>query len=68
MEKLVLQHPSSNSYTANNALLKIYTKQKVKLDSLGEENIKGHPLSVDLRYGEENSISPSTLVFAATKG
>ena len=29
---------------------------------------KGHPLSVDLRYGEEDSISPSTLFFAATKG
>ena len=29
---------------------------------------KGHPLSVDLRYGEEDSIILSTLFFAATKG
>ena len=29
---------------------------------------KGHPLSADLRYGEEDSISPSTLVLAAIKG
>ena len=29
---------------------------------------KGHPPSVDLRYGEEDSISPSTLIFAASKG
>ena len=29
---------------------------------------KGYPPSVDLRYGEEDSISPSTLIFAATKG
>ena len=26
---------------------------------------KGHPPSADLRYGEEDSISPSTLIFAA---
>ena len=29
---------------------------------------KGHPPIVDLRYGEEDSISPSKLVFAAIKG
>ena len=29
---------------------------------------KGHPPSADLRYGEEDSISPSTLIFAARKG
>ena len=29
---------------------------------------KGHPLSADLRYGEDDSISPSTLFFAAIKG
>ena len=28
---------------------------------------KGHPPSVDLRYGEKLSISPSTLVCAATR-
>ena len=30
-------------------------------------NIKGHPPSADLRYGEEDSISPSPLIFAAIK-
>ena len=30
--------------------------------------IKGHPLSADLRYGEEDSIRPSTLIFSAIKG
>ena len=29
---------------------------------------KGHPPSADLRYGEEDSISPSTIVIAAIKG
>ena len=29
---------------------------------------KGHPLSADLRYGDEDAISPSTLIFAARKG
>ena len=29
---------------------------------------KGHPPSADLRYGEEDSISRSTLFFAAIKG
>ena len=29
---------------------------------------KGHPPSVDLRYGEEDTISSSTLIFAAKKG
>ena len=29
---------------------------------------KGSPPSTDLRYGEEDSISPSTLIFAAIKG
>ena len=29
---------------------------------------KGHPPSADLRYGEEDSISPSTLILAAIKG
>ena len=29
---------------------------------------KGHPPSADLRYGEEDSISPSTLIVAAIKG
>ena len=31
-------------------------------------NSKGHPLSADLRYGGEDSISPSTLIVAAIKG
>ena len=30
--------------------------------------LKGHPPSADLRYGEEDSISPSKLVLAAIKG
>ena len=30
--------------------------------------VKGHPPSADLRYGEEDSISPSTLIFATRKG
>ena len=29
---------------------------------------KGHTPSADLRYGEEDSISPNTLVLAAIKG
>ena len=29
---------------------------------------KGHPPSADLRYGEEDSISPPTQMFASTKG
>ena len=29
---------------------------------------KGRPPSTDLRYGEEDSISSSTLIFAAIKG
>ena len=29
---------------------------------------KGHPPSTDLRYGDEETISPSTLIFAARKG
>ena len=29
------------------------------------KNIKGHPPSADLRYGEEDSISTSPLIFAA---
>ena len=29
------------------------------------EYTKGHPPSADLRYGEEDSISPSTPIFAA---
>ena len=29
---------------------------------------KGHPPIVDLRYGEEDIISPSTLILAAIKG
>ena len=35
-----------------------------------DENIckKGHPPSADLRYGEEDSISLSTLILAAIKG
>ena len=28
---------------------------------------KGHPPSADLRYGRKDSISPSTLIFAAIK-
>jgi hypothetical protein len=31
-------------------------------------SIKGHLPSADLRYGEEDSISPSTQIFAAIKG
>ena len=31
-------------------------------------NFKGQPLSADLRYGGEDSISPSTLVVAAIMG
>ena len=30
--------------------------------------IEGHPRSAELRYGEEDNISPSTLFFAAKKG
>ena len=30
--------------------------------------MKGHPPSADLRYREEVSSSPSTLIFAAIKG
>ena len=30
--------------------------------------LKGHPPSEDLRYGEEDTISRSTLIFAARKG
>ena len=30
--------------------------------------IKVHPHTADLRYGEEDSISPSTHIFAAMKG
>ena len=30
--------------------------------------IKGHPPRADLRYGEKDSISHSTLIFAAIKG
>ena len=29
---------------------------------------RGHPSSANLRYGEEDSISPSALTFAAMKG
>ena len=29
---------------------------------------KGNRAFADLRYGKEDSISPSTLIFAATKG
>ena len=29
---------------------------------------KGHPHSADLRYGEEDIISPDMLMFATTKG
>ena len=29
---------------------------------------KGHPPSANLRYGKEDSISSSTLIFAAIKG
>ena len=43
-------------------LLKISTNNKKK------SFFKGHPLSADLRYGEENSISPTTLIVAAIKG
>ena len=28
---------------------------------------KGHPPSADLRYGEEDSICPSTLIYTAIK-
>ena len=31
-------------------------------------NFKGNHTFADLRYGEEDIISPSTLIFAATKG
>ena len=30
--------------------------------------LKGHSSSADLRYDEEDRISPTTLIFAATKG
>ena len=30
--------------------------------------LKGHPPSTDLRYGEKDNISPSTLMFATRKG
>ena len=29
--------------------------------------LKGHPPSADLRYGDEDTISPSILIFAARK-
>ena len=32
------------------------------------EKAKGQPHSADLRYGEKDSISPITLIFAAIKG
>ena len=40
------------------------TKKKLKL----WQNWKGHPPSADLRYGDEDTISPSTLISAARKG
>ena len=37
-------------------------------DWKGQQRIeKGHPPSADLRYGDEDTISPSTLIFAARK-
>ena len=33
-----------------------------------QKNVKGHPPSADLRYGEDDSISTSTLICAARKG
>ena len=30
--------------------------------------LKGHPPSADLRYGEKDTFSPSTLIFATRKG
>ena len=38
------------------------------IDILIKTSYKGHPPSADLRYGEEDSISPSTLICAAIKG
>ena len=32
------------------------------------QEIKGHLPSADLRYGDEDSISPNTLIFASKKG
>ena len=41
---------------------------KTKLKLIYTKTYKGNPPSADLRYGEENSISPSTLIIAAIKG
>ena len=40
----------------------------MQLNFLQLRGTKGHPPSADLRCGEEDSISPSTLVLAAIKG
>ena len=54
-------HQLKLSFTNSNA--KWRKKQNIKI-----MYCKGHPPSADLRYGEEDSISPSTLVLAAIKG
>ena len=47
---------------------KYIKEQKLKLCAgCRRRPTKAHPPSVDLRYGEKLSISPSTLVVAATK-
>ena len=43
------------------------SKQSLDLDHFSIF-LKGHPPSADLRYGEEDSISHSTLIFAEIKG
>ena len=48
-----------------NNVLKILNK---RIANSMNESVKGHPPSSDLRYGEDDSISPSTLFFAAIKG
>ena len=40
----------------------------MKVLPLKETLPKGDPPSTDLRYGEEDIITPSTLIFAAIKG
>ena len=59
-------------FQGSSALVKILTwfyerKKDKKPDTLAFIE-KGHPPSADLRYGEVDSISPSTLIFAAIKG
>ena len=42
-------------------------KKKIYILNVWRDKTKGHPPSADLRYERKYSISPSTLIFAATK-